>query len=369
VGPLPLSALVSLVIAAVLALAETALAQSTQPATVTHVIDGRTLTARLADGRELTVRAIGIDVPVPPSECAATDATDALRLVVDDQPVNLVSDPYQPTLDAAGSWLFYIDRASDGLDAGQHMVRLGLARIQADEFFERLDVYQTTQREARRAGDGVWTDCDGDFHRTRADELRERKASAAGFVRDYYRAVSRRRFALAWDMLGRRGRRQLGSFRQWRAGHRTSRGVTVTSTDVRLSGRRAFVSVSLRARDRDACSGRLVRQRFRGRWELGPLADSWVGVDLRIRKIAGGRVRLSKAECPAPEPPPEPPDSPGPPAGSCTPGYSPCIAPGSDVDCAGGSGNGPRYVEGPVRVSGDDPYGLDSDGDGFGCES
>jgi hypothetical protein len=53
---------------------------------------------------------------------------------------------------------------------------------------------------------------------------------------------------------------------------------------------------------------------------------------------------------------------------ACTPGYDPCIPPGPDVDCAGGSGNGPRYVEGPVRVTGSDPYGLDRDGDGIGCE-
>jgi hypothetical protein len=53
----------------------------------------------------------------------------------------------------------------------------------------------------------------------------------------------------------------------------------------------------------------------------------------------------------------------------CTPGYSPCISPGSDVDCAGGSGNGPRYVSGPVTVTGDDPYGLDKDHNGVGCES
>jgi hypothetical protein len=55
-------------------------------------------------------------------------------------------------------------------------------------------------------------------------------------------------------------------------------------------------------------------------------------------------------------------------AQSCTPGYSPCIPPGSDVDCAGGSGDGPRYVQGPIRVTGSDPYDLDGDGDGVGCE-
>lgn len=41
--------------------------------------------------------------------------------------------------------------------------------------------------------------------------------------------------------------------------------------------------------------------------------------------------------------------------------------PGGDVDCEGGSGNGPRYV-GAVEVSGADPYDLDRDGDGIGCE-
>ncbi|GAB2476904.1 hypothetical protein [Jatrophihabitans fulvus] len=55
--------------------------------------------------------------------------------------------------------------------------------------------------------------------------------------------------------------------------------------------------------------------------------------------------------------------------GSCTSGYSPCIPIGSDVDCEGGSGNGPRYVSGPIYVTGSDPYDLDRDGDGIACES
>ena len=60
--------------------------------------------------------------------------------------------------------------------------------------------------------------------------------------------------------------------------------------------------------------------------------------------------------------------SPTTPAQDCTPGYSPCIPPGPDVDCAGGSGDGPRYVQGPVYVTGSDPYGLDRDGNGIGCQ-
>jgi hypothetical protein len=39
----------------------------------------------------------------------------------------------------------------------------------------------------------------------------------------------------------------------------------------------------------------------------------------------------------------------------------------ADYDCAGGSGDGPNYT-GRVAVVGSDPYGLDADGDGAGCE-
>lgn len=43
----------------------------------------------------------------------------------------------------------------------------------------------------------------------------------------------------------------------------------------------------------------------------------------------------------------------------CTPGYSPCIPQGVPPDC--------RYLR-QVRVTGADPYGLDDDHDGIGCE-
>lgn len=57
-------------------------------------------------------------------------------------------------------------------------------------------------------------------------------------------------------------------------------------------------------------------------------------------------------------------------AQSCHSSYTGvCVPAGvSDVDCAGGSGNGPYYVRGPVRVVGWDEYKLDRDGDGIACE-
>ena len=53
----------------------------------------------------------------------------------------------------------------------------------------------------------------------------------------------------------------------------------------------------------------------------------------------------------------------------CDPNYEgACLDPNaSDYDCQGGSGDGPDYT-GEVRVVGVDEFGLDSDGDGIGCE-
>lgn len=52
----------------------------------------------------------------------------------------------------------------------------------------------------------------------------------------------------------------------------------------------------------------------------------------------------------------------------CDPNYSGCVPVASDVDCAGGSGNGPAYATGPVTVIGSDVYELDRDGDGIACD-
>ncbi|WP_084361725.1 G5 domain-containing protein [Herbiconiux solani] len=73
----------------------------------------------------------------------------------------------------------------------------------------------------------------------------------------------------------------------------------------------------------------------------------------------------------APPPPAEPEPAPAPeaPGAGCDPNYAGgCVPIDSDVDCPGGSGNGPSYAPGPVQVVGTDIYGLDRDGDGMGCE-
>lgn len=54
----------------------------------------------------------------------------------------------------------------------------------------------------------------------------------------------------------------------------------------------------------------------------------------------------------------------------CDPNYGgACVPIASDVDCAGGSGNGPGYAQGPVRVVGSAVYDLGRDGDGIACDT
>jgi hypothetical protein len=63
------------------------------------------------------------------------------------------------------------------------------------------------------------------------------------------------------------------------------------------------------------------------------------------------------------------PTKPSPPKRNCDSNYSGCLDPNaSDYDCAGGSGDGPRYT-GEVRVYGDDHFDLDRDGDGIACDT
>jgi hypothetical protein len=81
---------------------------------------------------------------------------------------------------------------------------------------------------------------------------------------------------------------------------------------------------------------------------------------IRDRQAQARQHRLEEHE--AEEPSPEE-------SSECDPNYAgACLDPtASDYDCEGGSGDGPKYT-GTVTVVGEDHYGLDSDGDGVGCE-
>jgi hypothetical protein len=83
-------------------------------------------------------------------------------------------------------------------------------------------------------------------------------------------------------------------------------------------------------------------------------------------------ITLVVAKAPPPPPttaPPPPPPSTAP-SRDCDRSHPDvCLDPAADdYDCAGGSGNGPEYVDGPIRVRPPDPFDLDREGDGWGCE-
>ena len=82
------------------------------------------------------------------------------------------------------------------------------------------------------------------------------------------------------------------------------------------------------------------------------------------------RITVVVAKVPPPPPTTVPPPPPTSPPRNCDPSYPDvCLNPNAeDYDCAGGSGNGPLYVEGPISVSPPDPFDLDADSDGVGCE-
>lgn len=94
-----------------------------------------------------------------------------------------------------------------------------------------------------------------------------------------------------------------------------------------------------------------------------------------VAPVVVPKPRVVPKPIPAPKPAPEPAPEPAPkptaaPAPSCDPNYSgQCLKEGiGDYDCSSGKGNGPNYVYGTVRVVGSDPFRLDADHDGFGCE-
>ncbi|MGZ4426864.1 MAG: hypothetical protein ACXVEU_08320 [Nocardioidaceae bacterium] len=87
-------------------------------------------------------------------------------------------------------------------------------------------------------------------------------------------------------------------------------------------------------------------------------AANWVAA---YKKYVGAPPPAQAPSHPAPSPKPAAHAAPD---GSCEPGYAPCLPRVSDLNC-----DDIPADKKPVRVTGSDPYGLDADGDGYGCTS
>jgi hypothetical protein len=186
-------------------------------------------------------------------------------------------------------------------------------------------------------------------------------------VRHYYELVDAGRYAAAWPLLPEQVRRESGGFEDWREGYDAT---VFTDANVSLqsrNGESAIVAVTIDSAARDVCTNSEVPQGFSGTWTLKRTGSQWDAVDATIEQVSGGTPTLVSSEC---EPAPSPTTTREATTKTdvdCTPGYSPCLEPASDYDCEGGTGDGPRYT-GTVQVSGSDPYALDADGNGVGCQ-
>jgi hypothetical protein len=196
-------------------------------------------------------------------------------------------------------------------------------------------------------------------------------AEAAKAVNDYYDAIDSRAFGDAWLLLGSEQRREDQGFQTWRSGYATTQVTTLRRALPRLrDSDTAVVRVALKTVDEYSCDNR-ERKIFAGTWTVDVVGGSPVLSGADISQI--GSVPLP-SNCPSPPPPPPSPPPPPPQTttqSNCDPSYpDACLIDGiGDYDCEGGSGNGPNYIHGPVTVTGSDPFGLDADGNGIGCES
>ena len=124
-------------------------------ATVTRVIDGDTLEARIGLRRE-RVRLIGIDAPER-GRCYADRAASRLTTLALNKRVLLRGDPTQQTRDRYGRLLAYVDVAGVA-DAGALLIAGGYAKsyTYGRVEFVRVDKYEAREAAARTAKLGIW---------------------------------------------------------------------------------------------------------------------------------------------------------------------------------------------------------------------
>jgi micrococcal nuclease len=321
-----------------------------EEATVVEVVDGDTIKVDRGTGVTETVRYIGMDTPetVDPSEPVqpfGPEATAANEELVSGQTVILEKDTSET--DQYGRLLRYVWLPTDEglLLVNNELVRRGLAVAKAYEPDTRYQEFLSmTATKAAADALGLF----GPETVEPAVPARERTDPSYLRPRRYNSNLTWRWFNGAdYDCLQSEGCYAM----KVRTRAACTKRLDVTLDILDADG---FLVNSVSRSKRTVRKGQTLTLIFDSNDSLAEGADV---------------ARMRCLQKPKPKPKPSPPvrRASRPRASSCTPGYSPCLPPASDYDCAGGSGNGPRYT-GFVRVTGSDPYGLDADNDGAGCE-
>jgi len=127
-------------------------------ASVTRIVDGDTLVARLGSGRSERVRLLGIDTPEV-GTCYAAQATATARSLALGKTVRLVGDATQAVRDRYSRLLAYVVLPG-GVDLGRTLVARGAAKVYVyDRPFARVSGYRSAESAARTRGLGLWTTC------------------------------------------------------------------------------------------------------------------------------------------------------------------------------------------------------------------
>ena len=150
------------------------------PVTVVKVTDGDTMDVSFAEGREETVRHLGVDTPevrgentpsrweiVPDTQAgrdwleewrskASAFATDEL----DGERVEIRVDPEADRRGGYGRLLVYLSTPDNEGSFNHRLLDRGYARLYDTEFSKR-DAFAATEAAARQAGTGVWGFGDG----------------------------------------------------------------------------------------------------------------------------------------------------------------------------------------------------------------
>lgn len=134
-----------------------------EKAVVSRVVDGDTIKI-MEDGKESTVRLIGINTPETvdpqkPVECFGPAASDYTKNLLTGQTVFLDSDATQQDMDHYGRLLRYV-YLPDGLFVNEKLVRDGYAtEYTYDRPYRFRTEFLQAQAEAREADLGLWAAC------------------------------------------------------------------------------------------------------------------------------------------------------------------------------------------------------------------
>jgi micrococcal nuclease len=129
-------------------------------ATVAAVIDGDTITARLASGKRERVRLIGIDAPeLSPQECFGREARAKTLQLARGKRVRLIGDTTQDTRDRYGRLLAYVVLPNN-IDLGRQLIVLGFGQVFVYRRpFQRLPSYRAAENISRSGVRGLWSAC------------------------------------------------------------------------------------------------------------------------------------------------------------------------------------------------------------------